>query len=619
MSPLNILKNLKRTKETKYDIKTNLPLSKRGDPFVVDGVNINPDHIQIGDNAVQSFEMGFWPPMGVPGFTDQLLPEHSSALIIQAIPQPTSETIKQLGKAIRLQQSSYRDSAKKGVRDPEIERRIQDAEDLRAAVNKGFTKFFRVSVNLQTYTQDVERSKLPSIKAEVKRKAREKSAELISPDNEVHKTYRGAMPGGKPLFPMRLLETNSLAALFPFTNMDHFEEGGIPLGKNTKTKNPFIINRWKHMNQHWYVSADSGAGKSLFIKEYSSQEHVLGRPIIYLDPSESEEYRTIVNLLDGVYITLGAGVDVKINPFVIPPDPRKLKKKIDPTKAKGRPLALRISILKPIIKTFLGISNNDALAESRIEKCLQAAYKKHHFMEDNWAAIYHAEEDELYGMKWVPNHEWPILSDLHEAFIDHGFNEYAEALEPYIQGGTSDMFDGQTTINVNNPVVGFGINHLVSVLGPFARAAYAIVMDYCVTLFGTYRNILEKLLILDELHNLLRDPEMAKWVVREYREARKAHIGVTGISQSAMDALSEDARPIWNNSSAKFFLKQPAIDLASAAANVGIDPSLLVPASSFPIGNILCLLEDGQVFQFRSFFPEELRLAVTTDDNSEED
>lgn len=619
MSRFNILRGLRRFKETKIEIKSSLPLSRRGDPFVVDGVNINPNDIEIGDNTIQSFELGFWPPMGVPGFTDQLLPNHPSALVIQAVPQGASETIKQLGKAIKLQNSSYREGFKKGVRDPELERRIQDAENLRDAVNRGATKFFRVSVSVFTYTQDVERSKLPSVKAEVKRRAREKSAELISPESEQEQTYRGGMPGGRPLFPMRLLETNSLSALFPFTNLDHFEEGGIPLGINKRTKNPFIINRWKHKNKNWYVSADSGSGKSLFIKEYSSQEHLLGRPIIYLDPDPGEEYRKIVNQLDGNYITLGAGVDDKINPFVIPPDPRHLRKMRDPAKAKGRPLALRISLLKPIIKTFLGISAEDSIAESRIEKCLLAIYRGHGFTSDNWASVYHAEPDELYGMKWVSNHEWPVLSDLHKEFTKKGFLDFAEGLEPFIEGGTSDMFDGQTTINVNNPVVGFGINHLVSVLGPFARAAYAIVMDYCVTLFGTYRNIGEKNLILDELHNLLNDKEMSKWVVREYREARKARVGVTGISQSAMDALHEDARPIWNNSSAKFFLSQPAVDLKEAALNVGIDPQLLVPAASFPVGNILCLLEDGQVFHFESFFPPELEMAVKTDDNAEEE
>ncbi|WP_148271450.1 VirB4 family type IV secretion system protein [Desulfosporosinus acidiphilus] len=613
------MRNFKKAKESKYEVKTNLPLSRRGDPFVVDGVSINPNDIEIGDNIIQPFELGFWPPMGVPGFTDQLLPEHSSSLVIQAVPQQTTETLKQLGKSIRLQNSSYRESKKKGVGDPELERRIQDAENLREAVNRGATKFFRVSVSLLTYTQDVERSKLPSVKAEVKRKAREKSAEMISPDWEQADTYRGGMPGGRPLFAMRLLETNSLASLFPFTNLDHFEEGGIPLGINQRTKNPFSINRWKHKNQHWYVSADSGAGKSLFIKEYSPQEHILGRPLIYLDPSPSEEYRTIVNQLDGNYMTLGAGVDVKINPFVIPPDPRQLRKKKDPTQAKGRPLALRISILKPIIKTFLGISTNDAVAEARIEKCLISVYGHCGFTKDNWASVYHSEEDELYGIKWVPNHKWPILSDLHKEFINKGFSEFAEALEPYIEGGTSNMFDGQTTINVNNPVVGFGINHLVSVPGPFARAAYAIVMDYCITLFGAYRNIKEKSLFIDEAHNLFNDPVMSMWVVREYREARKAHVGVTAISQSAMDALHENTRPIWNNSSAKFFLSQPAVDLREAALNVGIDPQLLVPAANFPVGHILCLLEDGQVFHFKSFFPPELEAAVKTDDDAEED
>lgn len=597
-------------KETKYAQNYDVPVSGRGDPFVTDGVQINPDNIELGQQVIQSFELGFWPPSAIPGFTEELLPQNSSSLVIQAIPQSNSETIRKLGNSLSRLQSSAREGQKKGVPDPELERRIQDAYQLRDAVNRGITRFFQTSVSIVTYTPDTDKSKLPTVKAEITRQARERSMEMVSPKWQQEQAYRGAQPGGRPLLPMRLLETNSLAALFPFTDLDYFEDGGMPLGTNSSTGNPFILNRWAHKNPHWFVSADSGSGKSYFVKETLSQEVVMGKPVIILDPSAQEEYAPLITSLDGEYITFGAGDEFRINPFEVRPDPENQEK--DPNKVNGRPISERIGILKPIIATLIGVQPEDTRGEARIDKCLQSVYQKAGFT-DSWGSVFHGEEDVLHGLRWVPNHPWPILSDLHKDFIKKGYLDFAESIEPFIKGGTVDMFDGQTSININNPVIGFGINHLIAVPGAFSRAAYAVVMDYCVGLFGTFRSAKEKSLIVDESHNLLRDKIMSPWLVRQYREARKAGVSVTAISQSALDALTDEARPIWDNSSARFFLSQPSSTLRQAALDIGVDPALLIPAAKFPRGEILVMLQDLQVYQFKSFAPPEMEKLVRAD------
>lgn len=607
-----MIKLIKRkSKETKYQPKQDDPVSGRGDPFVLDGVQINPTNIELGQNLLQTFELGFWPPSAIPGFTEELLPKAPTTLVIQAIPQSNSATIKQLGNALSRLKSSHRDSLKKDVEDPELARRIEDATRLRDDVNRGNTRFFRTSVSIITYTSDTESSTLPVVKSEIQRLARERSCEMVSPKWQQEQAYRGSQPGGRPLLPMRLLETFSLASLYPYVDLDHFEEDGIPVGINTFTGNPLILNRWTNKNQHWVVCADAGSGKSYFVKETASQEITMGRPTIIIDPSASEEYAALIEEEDGEYITLGVGKSLKLNPFEIRPDPRNQDK--DPEKVNGRPLSERISMIQPIIAILIGIQPGNTLGESRILKCLQSAFGKAGFKEDTWGGIFKAEPDELHKIKWVQKHPWPILSDLHKEFKERGYNEFAESMEPFITGGTSDMLDGQTTVNTYNPVVGFGINHLIAVPGAFSRAAYAVVMDYCVGLFSTFRSSKEKVLIIDEAHNLLRDPSMSVWLVRQYREARKAGIGVTAISQSALDFLTTEARPIWDNSSAKFVLSQPATSLMKAAAETGIDPELLTPAAHFPIGRVLAILENGQVYQFQSFAPPEMERLVRAD------
>lgn len=601
----------KKKKETKYNLLTKEPIGGRGNAFITDGVEIHPDHLEIGDKLVQSFELGFWPPVAIPGCTEELLPQHPSTLVIQTVPLSNSITIKRLGRSLGLLNSSAREGRKKNIPDPELERRIQDAVNLRDAVNRGATRFFSTSISLITYTPDTEKSQMSIVKSEVQRLARERSMELVCPKWQQEKVYLGAQPGGTPLLPKRLLETNSLGALYPFTDLDHYEPGGIPYGININTGNPLIINRWKHKNQHQLVTADSGSGKSLFVKETLSQEATMEKPTIVLDPSASEEYRSTIEALDGQYITLGIGKEIKLNPLPVRPDPTKLNK--DPMMVKGRPLSERVSMVTPIIATLVGVQAGDNVREARINKCLQNVYKNAGFTEDTWASFFKAEKDELHGLKWVQTHPWPTLSDLQQEFIKNNFVDFVEAMEPFIDGGTSDMLDGQTNINTDNPIIGFGINHLIAVPGAFSRAAYAVVMDFCVSHFGTFRSAKEKLLISDESHNLLRDPVMATWLVREFQEARKAGIGVTGISTSALDFLSKEARPIWDNASCKFFLSQPATTLRQAAIEIGIEPQLLTPAAHFPPGQILALFDDGQVYTFKSFFPPELENIVRAD------
>lgn len=600
----------RKIKETKHTLLSKDPIIGRGNAFITDGVEIHSDHIEIGEKLVQTFEVGFWPPAGIPGFTEELIPQHPATLVIQTVPLSNSITIKKLGRSLGLLNSSAREGRKKNIPDPELERRIQDAVNLRDAVNRGATRFFATSISLITYTPDTEKSQMSIVKGEVKRLARERSMELVSPKWEQLKVYLGAQPGGTPLLPKRLLETNSLGALYPFTDLDHYEPGGIPYGINYHTGNPLIINRWKHKNQHQVVSADSGSGKSLFVKEITGQESIMGKPVIILDPSASEEYRGTVNSLDGQYITLGIGKDVRINPLDIRPDSQK--QHLDPAKVDGRPLSERISLTVPIISTMLGVQVDDTVREARITKCLQRVYEKAGF-KDTWSSIFYAEKDDLYNLKWVQRDPFPTLTELTEEFKANGYHEFAESMEPFLAGGTTDMLDGQTNINTNNPVIGFGINHLIAVPGAFSRAAYAVVMDFCVGLFTTFRAVKEKLLIIDEAHNLLKNPVMAIWLVRQFNEARKAGIGVTAISTSAMHFLTEEARPIWDNASTKFFLSQPSTTLKEAATVIGIEPSLLTPAAHFPQGQILALFDNGQVYTFKSFFPPELEMIVRAD------
>ena len=602
----------KKTKQTVFKMSGN-QMSGRGNPFVVSGVDVQPDQILIGDMMVQAHELAFWPPSAVPGFIEEVMPDAAATLVIQAQPQSTSLMIKKLGNALSRLQSSHREGLKQGVPDPELERRISDAYGLREAVNRGDTRFFSTSVSLLTYTPESTASEVKMVKQQVIRQARERSCEMVSPRWQQEQSYRGSLPGGKPIISRRLLETFSLSSLYPWTDLDHFEADGIPVGINVHTGNPLIVNRWSAKNPHQVVTADSGSGKSYLIKEMISQEGVMGRPIIVIDPSAKEEYAPLIEGMGGVYIPLGVGQDLRINPLQIWPVSDDKQFQAGPERAEGRPIALRISLVKPIILTLIG-GSGDTLIEARVDKCLRNIYQTAGFERDAWEELFRKEVDKDGMVRWVELKVWPTLTMLHTEFVNQGYSDFAETLEPFIGDGTTNMLDGQTNLDVHSPVIGFGIRHLASVQGAFSRAAYAVIMDFAIGYFGAMRMNREKVLVIDEAHNLLRDPVMSVWLEIQFREARKAGIGVTAISQSVMDFLKGDGdHTIWNNTSAKFFLCQPANELKHAAEVAGIDPSLLLPAAHFPAGKILVMLESGQVYTFQSFAPPEMEMLVRAD------
>ncbi|MCD8285810.1 MAG: DUF87 domain-containing protein [Clostridia bacterium] len=116
----------------------------------------------------------------------------------------------------------------------------------------------------------------------------------------------------------RGLDSQTAAAVFPFTRTSVTDEGGVMLGR-TRSGAPFILDIWKrgslYQNSNAMIIGKSGSGKSYFMKTLIANEWSDGVRIIVLDPEN--EYTTLAHNLGGSVIDVGNATEGRINPFHI--------------------------------------------------------------------------------------------------------------------------------------------------------------------------------------------------------------------------------------------------------------------------------------------------------------
>ncbi|MCD8307468.1 MAG: DUF87 domain-containing protein, partial [Clostridia bacterium] len=116
----------------------------------------------------------------------------------------------------------------------------------------------------------------------------------------------------------RGMDSQTAAAVFPFTRTSVTDENGILLGK-TRSGAPFILDIWKrgslYQNSNAMIIGKSGSGKSYFMKTLIANEWSDGVRIIVLDPEN--EYTTLAHNLGGLVTDVGNATEGRINPFHI--------------------------------------------------------------------------------------------------------------------------------------------------------------------------------------------------------------------------------------------------------------------------------------------------------------
>lgn len=116
----------------------------------------------------------------------------------------------------------------------------------------------------------------------------------------------------------RGINSESLAAVFPFVFTSIIERDGMTLGESNGY--PFIFDPWKwkkssgeYVNANMFVAGTSGSGKSYFAKSLLTQLHSENTHIYILDPEN--EYKHLCRNVGGRFLDVGSAITGRINPF----------------------------------------------------------------------------------------------------------------------------------------------------------------------------------------------------------------------------------------------------------------------------------------------------------------
>ncbi len=257
------------------------------------------------------------------------------------------------------------------------------------------------------------------------------------------------------------LPTMTLSAGFPFTKTYFNDYNGYILGYDIHTClpiffDPFYLNKKSRTSHNIAIVASTGGGKSYTMKKILVNEFSRQTKIFILDAEG--EYQKLVSSNGGEYIDLYSKKNGIINPLQIRYIPNEDDKEI--SKTVDCPLPKHLGFLESFFKSaFDNISEKELVMLLAI---IEALYNKN--------GIY--SNTPIEALEKFKNTDYPIFSDLHRFIPEYKkkenspekiriINQLEILLSRFLTGTDAYLFDGYTTIDLSNDLIGFNMKELL--------------------------------------------------------------------------------------------------------------------------------------------------------------
>ncbi len=256
------------------------------------------------------------------------------------------------------------------------------------------------------------------------------------------------------------LPTMTLSAGFPFTRTYFNDYTGYMLGVDIHTSlpiffDPFYLNKKTRTSHNIAVVASTGGGKSYTMKKILVNEFSRQTKILILDPDC--EYQKLVESNGGEYIDLFSKKNGIINPLQIRYTPNE---EGDSSKNVSYPLPKHLGFLESFYRNAFEYINEKELI--MLLTITEALYRKKGIYSD-------ATIEELQNKK---NTDYPTFSDLKDFIIEYKRKDYSNdkiriinqvemLLSRFLTGTDSYLFNGHTTIDLSNDLIGFNMQDLL--------------------------------------------------------------------------------------------------------------------------------------------------------------
>jgi type IV secretory pathway VirB4 component len=487
-------------------------------------VEVRPRHLVVGDGVCRSFAVVGYPREVNYGWLAPLM-EHPGRLEVALHIEPmrndlAAERLRR--QHARLESARRVDAAKGRLADPGIEVAAQDAAELSSRLARGQAKLFRLGLYLTVHAPDPD-----ALEAECARVRSLVSSLLLDAVPATFRSLQGfvtTLPVGIDNLSMRrTLDTDALAAAFPFSGVDLADAGGVLYGTTVAGSGIVCWDRFGLDNHNSVILARSGAGKSYLAKLEALRSLYAGVEVYVVDPED--EYRRLAHAVGGAYLHLGAP-GVRLNPLDLAPG--------------ADPLTRRALFVHTLVAVLLG-EKPDPAATAALDRGVLAAY----------ASV---------GITADPRthrRPAPTLSDLTgalDADADPAARTLAARLAPFVTGSYRQLFCGPTTTRPEGHLVVISLRDLPDEL---KAAGTLLTLDAVWRRVADPANKRRRLVVVDEAWLLMRDPEGAKFLFRAAKSARKHWAGLTVVTQDAADLLGSDlGQAVVANAATQILLRQ---------------------------------------------------------------
>jgi type IV secretory pathway VirB4 component len=542
-----------------------------------DSVEVEAKRLRVGEGWRSTVAVNGYPREARLGWLEPLVAHPGAvdvSMHVEPIPAPVAAD-RLRRQLARLESSRRLDASKGRLPDPSLEASAEDARDLASRLARGQGRLF--SLGLYATARGGDEDELARESTRLRALC---DSLLLGTVPSTFRSLQGWMttlPLGLDLLRMRrTVDTDALAASFPFASAELSDPSGVLYGLNARTSGLVFWDRFAQANYNSVVLARSGAGKSYLAKLELLRSLYAGVEAAVVDPED--EYARLAAAVGGSVLRLGAP-GVRLNPLDLDGQPDALVR--------------RAMAVHTLVAALLGEEPRPA-SRAALDRAVLAAYRSCGITAD----------------PATHRRPAPLLRDVAAALeADPDGRSLAGRLAPFTSGTHRMLFDGPTTTRPDGHLVVFSLRDLPDEL----KAAGTLL-----TLDSIWRRVADpaqrrrRLVLVDEAWLLMRDRAGAVFLNRLAKSARKHWCGLTVVTQDAADLLGSDlGQAVVANSATQVLMRQApqAIDAVAEAFRLSQgERRLLLGAER---GHAV-LLGGGERVAFRSVAsPAEDRLATT--------
>jgi hypothetical protein len=381
-----------------------------------------------------------------------------------------------------------------GVGDPQVDGAAPAAEALQQRLTASQESAFHVSLYLTVSTAAA--ADLAAASEQVEAAARSTLCLLLPCTFRQLDGRIATLPLARdPLGRKRVLDTSALATLFPWFDADLQEAGGLVVGRSRATGQPVLVDPFddrRYANANIGVFGHSGAGKTYLLSTLAMGALDLGAQVFVIDPEH--EYGLLARHLGGIDVELALGSGHAINVL-------DLRGGATDEATLGPAVADAVDLCAVICGEL------DEAERASLEATVRSTFE---------------------------SVEAPVLCDV--ATRLPADSRVARVLARWVRGGLGQLFSRPTNIDLEAPLVVFGMRELRAEM--VAPVHYLLAEALWARIKVRDRR---RLLVIDELGLLFEDATVRRFVVALARRIRKYDGSLVFATQNPGDLLSGDA------------------------------------------------------------------------------